>query len=161
MEESSTPSPSSNRSDSVAGVRNEAIDAGQLEQVLVHLSERIEEQNRLLREQLAYHRSIRERIIAGMWMGLGTVVGATVLFTLLAVAVRPLLKPLSNLSWVGPIVDRVLEDMESRQRRAPYYRQDAPLPERAKDSSEGPPSEPSADESKDINAPYKSVPGKP
>lgn len=130
-----------------------------LEVVLLQLSSRINEQNDLLREQLAYHRSIRERIVAGMWMGLGTVLGATVLFTLLAVAVRPLLKPLSNFSWVGPIVDRVLEDMESRQRRAPYYRQDAPAPDPKPAANPSNPAVPVQEESVDENVPKRSLPG--
>lgn len=139
----------------------ESIDqTGSIESVLTLLSERIEEQNKLLREQLAYHRSIRERVIAGMWMGLGTVLGATVLFTLLAVAVRPLLRPLSSLSWVGPIVDRVLEDMESRQRRAPFYRQDQPSqPTRTEEKSKQ--SEPVEETRTDDDSPKRSLPGRP
>jgi len=133
-------------------------EAQSIESVLIQLSERIDEQNKLLREQLAYHRSIRERIIAGMWMGLGTVFGATVLFTLLALVVRPLLQPLSNMSWVGPIVDRVLEDMESRQRRAPYYRQEQPTPPVSSQGS-GDKVEETNPIQPDESAPKRSLPG--
>ncbi|MBI1333581.1 MAG: hypothetical protein GC165_11970 [Armatimonadetes bacterium] len=74
------------------------------------LSERIERQNQLLAAFLKNQSSFRSRMTAGLWTGLGTVLGATVLVSLVIL----ILRPLSHIDWISPIVDRVIDALESR-----------------------------------------------
>lgn len=68
-------------------------------------------QNDLLQEWHENQRSFRKRFIAGMWTGFGTVIGATVVVSLLVLALRPL----GSINWISPIVNRVIDDLETRQ----------------------------------------------
>jgi hypothetical protein len=52
-----------------------------------------------------------KRLVAGLWTGLGTVLGATVVVSLLVV----MLKPLAEVDWVGPIVNRVIDSLDRRR----------------------------------------------
>jgi Domain of unknown function (DUF5665) len=74
------------------------------------LNERIDKQNDLLASFLKSQTSIKMRLIAGLWTGLGTVLGATVVVSGLILA----LKPLSKIDWISPIVDKVITALESR-----------------------------------------------
>lgn len=49
-------------------------------------------------------------MVAGLWTGLGTVLGATVVVS----GIVLLLKPLSKTDWIGPIVDKVISALENR-----------------------------------------------
>lgn len=49
-------------------------------------------------------------MIAGLWTGLGTVLGATVVVS----GIVLMLKPLSKTDWIGPIVDKVISALENR-----------------------------------------------
>lgn len=81
-----------------------------LQESIDHLSSRIDRQNELLGLFLQNQRSFKSRLAAGLWTGLGTVLGATVLVSVLILA----LKPLSKIDWISPIVDRVIDALESR-----------------------------------------------
>ncbi len=74
------------------------------------LNKRIDRQNELLAAYLKNQSSIRSRMVAGLWTGLGTVLGATVLVSILVL----MLKPLAKIDWISPIVDRVIDALESR-----------------------------------------------
>jgi hypothetical protein len=78
---------------------------------LSELHETIQKQNVLIEQMIQSQTSFRSRLIAGLWTGLGTVLGATVMVSLL-VAV---LKPLANIEWISPIVDKVVNDLQTRQ----------------------------------------------
>jgi len=81
--------------------------------ILEKLLAGVSEQNRLLTENLRYQKSIRERILAGVWQGLGTVIGATVVVSLIIYG----LKQIATVEWISPIVTKVIDDMESRGRQ--------------------------------------------
>jgi hypothetical protein len=75
------------------------------------LIKHVEENNRLMSLYIESQTSFRRRVIAGLWTGLGTVVGATVMVSVLVLA----LKPLANVQWISPIVKKVIDDLETRQ----------------------------------------------
>lgn len=82
------------------------------------LNARIEKQNTLLTAYLKSQTSVKLRIVAGLWTGLGTVLGATVVVS----GIVLVLKPLAKIDWISPIVDKVISSLEhrtddSRQRR--------------------------------------------
>lgn len=85
-------------------------DNNELLQAIVMLSERIEKQNELLASFLKNQTSFRSRMVAGLWTGLGTVLGATVVVS----GIILMLKPLSKIDWISPIVDKVITALESR-----------------------------------------------
>ncbi len=74
------------------------------------LNERIEKQNTLLAAFLQNQSSFKGRIVAGLWTGLGTVLGATVVVS----GIVLMLKPLAKIDWISPIVDKVISALESR-----------------------------------------------
>jgi Domain of unknown function (DUF5665) len=79
-------------------------------QAIETLSDRIDKQNTILASFLKSQTSIKMRLIAGLWTGLGTVLGATVVVS----GIVLLLKPLSKIDWISPIVDKVIVALESR-----------------------------------------------
>lgn len=74
------------------------------------LNQRIEKQNELLAAFVRNQSSFKARVTAGLWTGFGTVLGATVLVSLLILA----LKPLAKVDWISPIVNRVIDTLENR-----------------------------------------------
>ena len=54
--------------------------------------------------------AFKARMLAGLWTGLGTVLGATVVVS----GIVLMLKPLSKTDWIGPIVDKVISALENR-----------------------------------------------
>lgn len=74
------------------------------------LNERIDRQNTLLAAFLRNQSSFKARLVAGLWTGLGTVLGATVIVS----GIVLMLKPLSKTDWIGPIVDKVISALENR-----------------------------------------------
>ena len=90
------------------------------------LNERIDSQNTLLAAVIKSQTSIKTRLIAGLWTGLGTVLGATVVVSGLVLV----LKPLAKVDWISPIVDKVINALENRgsnprsQRAVSIYDQD-------------------------------------
>lgn len=82
-----------------------------LEDLLADLTTEIKKQNVILKEWHENQRSFKKRFVAGLWTGLGTVIGATVMVSLLVL----MLRPLGNINWISPIVNRVIEDLETRQ----------------------------------------------
>jgi hypothetical protein len=74
------------------------------------LSDRIDRQNTLLAAFLRNQSSFKSRLTAGLWTGLGTVLGATVVVS----GIVLMLKPLSKGEWIGPIVDKVISALENR-----------------------------------------------
>ena len=81
-----------------------------LQKTIEHLSTKIDRQNELLALYIHNQTSFRARLTAGLWTGLGTVLGATVLVYLVVLV----LKPLSKTDWIGPIVDKVISALENR-----------------------------------------------
>lgn len=61
-------------------------------------------------------------MIAGLWTGLGTVLGATVVVS----GIVLMLKPLSKTDWIGPIVDKVISALENRGGVRPH-RNESPV----------------------------------
>ncbi|HLO99233.1 MAG TPA: DUF5665 domain-containing protein [Fimbriimonas sp.] len=82
-----------------------------LEDLIADLTKEVRKQNILLGEWHENQRSFRKRFAAGVWTGLGTVVGATVMVSLVVLVLRPL----GNINWISPIVNRVIDDLETRQ----------------------------------------------
>jgi hypothetical protein len=74
------------------------------------LNERIDKQNSLLADFIKNQTSFKARLVAGLWTGLGTVLGATVVVS----GIVLLLKPLAKVDWINPIVDKVINALESR-----------------------------------------------
>ena len=83
------------------------------------LNQRLDRQNKLLDAYVKNQSSFKGRFIAGLWTGLGTVLGATVLVSMLIL----MLKPLSKVDWISPIVNRVIDALESRS-ASPRHRID-------------------------------------
>ena len=81
-----------------------------LQETIEHLSSRIDRQNELIALWVKNQSSFKARLAAGLWTGLGTVLGATVLVYLVVLV----LKPLSKTDWIGPIVDKVISALENR-----------------------------------------------
>lgn len=75
----------------------------------------LERELRLLRDALDRNTraqiSLRRRFLIGLVQGLGAVLGATVLLSL----VLGLLRPFTSLDVVGPIVERVMKILEEHQ----------------------------------------------
>ena len=86
------------------------------------LNVRIERQNDLLAAFLKNQTSFRARLVAGLWTGLGTVLGATVIVS----GIVLMLKPLSKTDWIGPIVDKVINALENRGGLSRPHRNEAP-----------------------------------
>jgi hypothetical protein len=84
---------------------------GELQRSLDTLTRQIEKQNELLFQFVENQTNFRKRIVAGIWTGLGTVLGATVMVSVVVLA----LKPLANVQWISPIVKKVIDDLETRQ----------------------------------------------
>ena len=97
--------------------------------VLETLSERIDRQNTIMASFLRSQTSFRMRLIAGLWTGLGTVLGATVVVS----GIILLLKPLSKIDWISPIVDKVISALENRPGSSRLRRTDS-LPSSIYDS---------------------------
>ncbi len=74
------------------------------------LTQRMEKQNEIMAAYLKNQSTFRARFVAGLWTGFGTVLGATVLVSLLIL----LLKPLSHVDFISPIVNRVIDALETR-----------------------------------------------
>jgi hypothetical protein len=74
------------------------------------LSERIDKQNELLAAFIKNQSSFKARLVAGLWTGLGTVLGATVIVS----GIILMLKPLAKIDWISPIVDKVINALENR-----------------------------------------------
>ncbi len=74
------------------------------------LNERIDRQNSLLAGFIKSQTSFKTRLIAGLWTGLGTVLGATVVVS----GIILVLKPLAKVDWISPIVDKVINALENR-----------------------------------------------
>jgi hypothetical protein len=83
----------------------------ELTDAINRLSRLVEKQNQALEELTAVQGSFRKRLVAGLWTGFGTVLGATVMVSVLVIV----LKPLANVQWISPIVHRVIEDLETRK----------------------------------------------
>lgn len=107
MEETSVQEPTNPKRS--ADSSSELLSANAL---LRELIDKVEQQNNLLQQQLTNQRSVRERVLAGLWTGLGTVLGATVLVSLLIYG----LKPLSRVEWISPIVSKIVEDLETKSK---------------------------------------------
>ncbi|MEI8281550.1 MAG: DUF5665 domain-containing protein [Armatimonadota bacterium] len=60
--------------------------------------------------------------MAGLWTGLGTVLGATVIVS----GIVLVLKPLSKTDWIGPIVDKVINALENRGGISKPHRNEIP-----------------------------------
>lgn len=75
------------------------------------LTTQVEAQNKLLAEFVASQTHFGRRLVSGLWTGLGTVLGATVVVSLLIVVLRPL----AQVDWVGPIVNRVIDSLDRRR----------------------------------------------
>lgn len=75
------------------------------------LSAQVAQQNELLTAYVRNQKSVKERVFAGLWTGLGTVLGATLVVS----GIVLVLKPLSKIDWISPIVDKVIESLEHRQ----------------------------------------------
>ncbi len=82
-----------------------------LQQAIEKLTTQVEAQNKLLKEFVESQTHFGKRLIAGLWTGLGTVLGATVVVSLLIL----ILKPLAQVDWVGPIVNRVIDSLDRRR----------------------------------------------
>jgi hypothetical protein len=78
---------------------------------MVKLTEKIDQQNEILNGFIKGQTSFRSRILAGMWTGLGTVLGATVVVSLLVL----MLKPLTKLDWIAPVVGKVIDELQMRK----------------------------------------------
>lgn len=83
----------------------------ELQEAIERLSTQVEAQNKLLKEFVESQTHFGKRLVAGLWTGLGTVLGATVVVSLLVV----MLKPLAEVDWVGPIVNRVIDSLDRRR----------------------------------------------
>lgn len=83
----------------------------ELREALDRLTTRVEEQNKLLKQFVESQTHFSKRLVAGLWTGLGTVLGATVVVSLLIFALRPL----ARVDWVGPIVNRVIDSLDRRR----------------------------------------------
>jgi hypothetical protein len=83
----------------------------ELQDAIERLTTQVEAQNKLLREFVESQTHFGKRLVAGLWTGLGTVLGATVVVSLLIVV----LKPLAEVDWVGPIVNRVIDSLDRRR----------------------------------------------
>lgn len=71
----------------------------------------LQENNRLLKMNVAAQTEFRWRFFAGLWTGLGTVLGATVL---IAIIVR-ILAGLATVDRIGPYVRQLQEAIERPQ----------------------------------------------
>lgn len=78
---------------------------------MAKLTEKIDQQNEILSGFIKGQSSFRTRIMAGIWTGLGTVLGATVVVSLVVL----LLKPLTKLDWIAPVVGRVIDELQTRK----------------------------------------------
>ena len=83
----------------------------ELQEAIAKLTTQVEAQNKLLQEVVESQTHFGKRLVAGLWTGLGTVLGATVVVSLLIV----MLKPLAEVDWVGPIVNRVIDSLDRRR----------------------------------------------
>lgn len=83
----------------------------ELIEAMVKLTEKIDRQNEILTDFIKGQSSFRTRIIAGIWTGLGTVLGATVVVSLLVI----MLKPLTKLDWIAPVVGRVIDELQTKK----------------------------------------------
>ncbi len=83
----------------------------ELQEAIERLTTQVEAQNKLLKEFVESQTHMGKRLVAGLWTGLGTVLGATVVVSLLVV----MLKPLAEVDWVGPIVNRVIDSLDRRR----------------------------------------------
>lgn len=83
----------------------------ELKVAIERLTEQVESQNKLLRQFVESQTHFGKRLVAGLWTGLGTVLGATVVVSLIVLALRPL----AQVDWVGPIVNRVIDSLDRRR----------------------------------------------
>ena len=77
----------------------------ELIEAIGQLTSKIEQQNKILADFVEVQTSFRRRVLAGIWTGLGTVFGATVVVSFLIIALRPLTK----LEWIKPVVGKVID----------------------------------------------------
>ena len=85
------------------------------EEVNRHLLAELKENNRLLKLNARVMGAFRDRFLAGLWTGFGTVVGATVL---IAVVIR-ILAPLASIDRIGPYIKDVQDLLERPKNAAP------------------------------------------
>lgn len=78
--------------------------------ILVELCRRLEEHNALLTRQLAYAQNWRIILRNGIIAGLGGVLGATLVVSVL----MGVLRPLQGLDRLGPILERLEQDIKKR-----------------------------------------------
>ncbi len=91
-----------------------------LQATIERLTGRIDRQNELLDLYIRNQTSVKARLKAGLWTGFGTVIGATLLVSLVVLA----LKPLAKTDWIGPIVDKVITVLENRSTISRPHRSD-------------------------------------
>jgi hypothetical protein len=77
---------------------------------ITELGKKIDQQNDLLAQFVKNQTNLKSRLMAGLWTGLGTVIGATVIVSGLVLA----LKPLANFKWISPVVKNVIDELEKR-----------------------------------------------
>lgn len=86
---------------------------------LIH---QIKTQNELLRSQIRYLSSWRIRIAHGLLFGLGSFLGATILVSMAAY----ILKPLLSIELFRPAIEQVIQDLESPGIRTPLPQPNQP-----------------------------------
>jgi hypothetical protein len=77
------------------------------------LEVQLRQTNELLSAMVKWQSNPWNRLKMGILTGVGTVVGATLVVSLLVL----LVKPLQNVSWVGPVVKEIVRELESRKVR--------------------------------------------
>lgn len=87
-----------------------------LQDAIEKLTKQVEAQNKLLSELVEAQTHFGKRLVGGLWTGLGTVLGATVVASLLVTMLRPLAK----VDWVEPIVNRVIDSLDRRRPSSEY-----------------------------------------
>lgn len=83
----------------------------ELIEAIGQLASKIEQQNKILADFIEVQTGFRRRVLAGIWTGLGTVFGATVVVSFLIIALRPLTK----LEWIKPVVGKVIDELQTRR----------------------------------------------
>ncbi len=96
--------------------KNETADAPSEERSeTAELIHQIKTQNELLRSQIRYLSSWRIRIAHGLLFGLGSFLGATILVSMAAYVLKPLL----SIELFRPAIEQVIQDLESPGIRTP------------------------------------------
>lgn len=79
------------------------------------LTEQLRIQNQLLRDHINWQTNWKMRVFQGLMFGLGSFLGATILVSLVAY----MLKPLLSIDALKPGLSRVLDDLEKPGMRGP------------------------------------------